>query len=93
VPATRGGCLGSKSAISILPPESPLAEARRSKPVGPSVIVYEPTFSDLVSDKYQKVSGTLAGEQHTTSQDPPNPAEAPVRAFGISFKGQRITAE
>lgn len=68
-------------------------EIEGGKPVGPSVIVYELTFSDLVSGKYQKVSGTLAGEQFAVGQDPLNPAEAPVRTFGIPFKGQRITAE
>jgi hypothetical protein len=49
-------------------------EVDGGKPLGPALIIYDLTFSDLVAGKYQTVS-------------------APIRSFGIAFKGQRITAE
>jgi len=68
-------------------------ELEENAPVGPSLIVYDLAFSDLVSGKYQTVTGQFAGAQYATGQNPLNPTEAPVRTFGIPFKGQRITPE
>jgi hypothetical protein len=61
--------------------------------VGPSLIVYDLAFSDLVGGKYQKVSGRFAGKQFTTGQNPLTPSEPPIRTYGIAFQGQRITAK
>lgn len=62
-------------------------------PVGPTLIIYEFAFSDLVSGKYLKVTGRFAGEQYANGQNPLNPTEPPMRTFGIAFQGQRIAAE
>jgi len=63
------------------------------KPTGTSLIVYTLTLSELVSGKYQQVTGTFAGKNFAVGQNPLNPAEPPAREFGMGFTGQRITAK
>jgi hypothetical protein len=63
------------------------------KRIGPSVIIYDLTFSELKSGIYQKVRGTISGKVYPAGQDPLDPTTAPVRTFGIGFTGQRVTAE
>ncbi|WP_136660951.1 hypothetical protein [Nitratireductor sp. XY-223] len=60
---------------------------------GPSMIVFDLTFSNPVDGSYQYVSGTFSGEAFATGQDPLKPSEAPVRSFGTNFEGTRIVAE
>jgi hypothetical protein len=61
--------------------------------IGPSVIVYDLTFSELKSGEYQKISGSVSGKVYPAGQDPLDPTTAPIRTFGIGFKGRRVTAE
>lgn len=68
-------------------------ETGGSKPIGPALITYDLAFSNLVSGRYQSVSGIYAGEQFNAGQDPLSPSEPPIQTFGIAFKGQRVTAE
>ncbi len=60
---------------------------------GPSVIDYELTFSDLRAGAYQTVTGSYAGKQYGTGVNPLDATEAPVRTYGVDFKGQRITLD
>ena len=63
------------------------------KPLGPSVIVYDLTFSDLAGGKYGKVSGSLSGKAYAQGQDPLHPTAPPIRTFHIGFTGERIAAK
>ncbi len=68
-------------------------ELEGGKPIGPALIVYDLTFTESVSGKYQKVSGSFSGEVFGIGQNALNPTEPPIRTFGIGFKGQRVTVE
>lgn len=63
------------------------------KPIGPSLIVFDLTFSDPVSGIFQNVSGAYRGKQFATGQNPLDPDTAASLEFGIDFTGQRISAE
>lgn len=60
---------------------------------GPSVTVFELTFSDEQSGRFQTVSGTLSGRAYASGQNPFDQAQDPVRTYSIEFSGSRVPAE
>lgn len=59
-------------------------------PIGTAMSVYTLKFDGLEQGRYDRFSGSFAGQQFAIGQDPLNPTEPPVRSFGRSFTGQRI---
>ncbi|WP_421724863.1 hypothetical protein [Bauldia sp.] len=64
-----------------------------SDEIGATEIAYTFTFSDLVDGKYQRIAGALDGRTYADRQDPLAPTAEPVRVFGYTFEGRRVTAD
>ncbi|WP_421725999.1 hypothetical protein [Bauldia sp.] len=62
-------------------------------PTGTARTVYTLTFEGLEQGKFQRFSGRSSGEQFAFGQNPFDPSEPPIRAFGQGFTGQRIPAQ
>jgi hypothetical protein len=66
-------------------------DPKSGKRLGPSLIVYDLTFTDLESGHYQKISGSFSGKIFPIGENPLEPKKPAVRSFGIGFKGQRVS--
>lgn len=60
-------------------------------PAGPTLSVYELTFSEPVEGKFTRVSGALNGQQFAHGDNPLKPSKPVVRSFGMAFQGERIS--
>jgi hypothetical protein len=58
--------------------------------VGPSMIVYELTFSDPALDGFQSVGGSLNGKIFPVGEDPLQPTKDPIQSFKIGLSGRRV---
>lgn len=66
-------------------------DPKSGKRIGPSLIVYNFTFTDLESRHYQKVSGSFSGKVFPLGENPLSPEKPATQSFGIGFKGERIS--
>lgn len=58
--------------------------------MGPSLIVYELTFSDPELDGFQSVGGSLSGKVFPVGEDPLQPTKDPIQSFKIGLSGRRV---
>ena len=58
--------------------------------LGPSLIVYDLTFANPESGRFQSVRGSYSGKVFAVGENPLEPAKAPIQSFGIGFNGQRV---
>ena len=61
------------------------------KRIGPSLITYNLTFTDLESGHYQKISGSYSGKVFPVGENPLAPKKPAIQSFGIEFKGKRVS--
>lgn len=59
--------------------------------IGPSLIVYNFTFTDLKSGHYQKISGSFSGKVFPLGENPLTPEKPAIQSFGIGFRGERVS--
>lgn len=65
-------------------------DLKDGKPIGPALATYKLSFSEPSAGKFNKVSGSYAGEQFERGQNPLDPGKKPIRRYGIAFNGERI---
>jgi hypothetical protein len=66
-------------------------DLKSGKRIGPSLIVYDLTFTDLESGHYQKISGSYSGKVFPLGENPLAPEKPAIQSFGIEFKGERVS--
>jgi hypothetical protein len=64
---------------------------KSGKRIGPSLIIYDLSFTDLESGHYQKVSGSYSGKVFPAGENPIAPKKPAIQSFGIRFKGERVS--
>ncbi len=66
-------------------------DLKSGKRIGPSLIIYELTFTDLELGHYQKISGSFSGKVFPVGENPLTPAKPANQSFAIGFKGERVS--
>jgi hypothetical protein len=66
-------------------------DPKSGKRIGPSIIVYDLSFTDLESGHFQKISGSYSGKVFPVGENPLAPKKPAIQSFGIGFKGERVS--
>jgi hypothetical protein len=66
-------------------------DPKSGKRIGPSLIVYDLTFTDLKSGHYQKVNGSFSGKVFPLGENPLASEKPAIQSFAIGFKGERVS--
>jgi hypothetical protein len=66
-------------------------DLKSGKRIGPSLIIYNLTFTDLESGHYQKITGSYSGKVFPVGENPLAPKKPAIQSFGIGFEGERLS--